>query len=211
MQQLNPWLPATKPDQITRQPRAAVATATGPARPQSGVPAPDVVDQLPVRAQQQSAPLWVMGAHGGAGESRVASFNDEWRAAEHAWPEQPFGLPAPMVVVARTHAAGLDRAAVAAQQWAAGQTPSVSLLGLVLLPDAPGKLPRSLRDLIRHVAGGYPRMWRLPWVEAWRYTIETGNESVPRAARRLVSDIAALTAPPSSSITTDERTSDEPA
>lgn len=213
MQQQNPWLPTAELDQSAAPPLAAVtAETTGPERPQRGVPAPDVVDQLPIRAQAQSAHLWVMGAHGGAGESRVAAFADDWRPAGHAWPEQPFGLPAPVIVVARTHAAGLHRAGLAAQQWAAMQTPNVSLLGLALLPDAPGKLPRPLRDLARHVSGGYPRVWWLPWVEAWRFAPEGDNETVPRAARRLISDLAALTAPSRPTITPEERTTtDEPA
>jgi hypothetical protein len=79
------------------------------------------------------------------------------------------GEESAVVLVARTHAAGLAAAQAAARQWAAGEVPErIELLGLVAVADAPGRLPRSLRELLDLVAGGVPRMWRLPWVEALR-------------------------------------------
>jgi hypothetical protein len=54
------------------------------------------------------------------------------------------------------------------RQWAAGLVPSVEVLGLVVMADAPGRVPRSLRDLLQVVSGGVPRTWTVPWVEAWR-------------------------------------------
>jgi hypothetical protein len=61
----------------------------------------------------------------------------------HAWPELSTGAVAPCIVVARTNVRGLLAARSALTQWAAsGAGASVQLLGLVLVADAPGKLPR---------------------------------------------------------------------
>src|SRR5690625_7783755 len=65
------------------------------------------------------------------------------------------------------HAHGLLATQTAATKWASGAV-DVDLLGLVLVADAPGRLSRPLRDLARLVSGGLPRVWNLPWIEAWR-------------------------------------------
>ena len=68
---------------------------------------------------------------------------------------------------------------------------AVDLLGLAVLADAPGKTPKPLRDFAAIVGGGAPRLWTLPWVEAWRH----GEATTPPAARayqRFITDLAAL-------------------
>lgn len=171
--------------------------ATGPEHPQpAGVPAPDQVDQLPVVRRTETPMLWVLGAHGGAGESSLAALMKSWRAAEHAWPAPPQGAPkAPVVLVARTNAAGLLAARSAATQWAAGLAPEVKLVGLVLIADAPGRLPKPLRDLARVVAGGVPRRWTVPWIEPWRLGEPLSLPDSPRSIQRVVRQINALTNP----------------
>lgn len=188
----NPWLPSGGVHEPAEAPIASLPRATGPERPQLSVPAPDKVDQLPTRRVHESADLWIVGAHGGAGESTIAALVDTWRAAGQAWPTLEAAGPVGAVVVARTNVRGLTAAKTAAKQWASGLVPEVQLLGLVLVADAPGRLPRPLRDLSRVVGGGYPRMWQLPWVESWRLGDPVGLDSAPREVRRLVDDLRTL-------------------
>jgi len=127
----------------------------------------------------------VVGAHGGAGESSLAGLVDAWQPAEHTWPDAE--RPAACVLTARTSATGLLAAQAALRQWAAGDTP-VELTGLVLLADAPGRLPAPLRDLAALVAGGAPRCWAIPWIEQWRL----GEPYVSRDVARLIRDLTAV-------------------
>lgn len=151
------------------------------------------MDQLPLVNQSRIAPLWWLGAHGGAGESCLARVVPEWAAAEHAWPQvAPEHGPAPVVLVARSHAYGLQAAQAAATQWAAGLVPGVEVLGLVVVADAPGKLPRPLRDLQQVVAGGVPRTWSLPWIETWRLGDDPRFITNPREVRRLIDHLRDL-------------------
>lgn len=141
---------------------------------------------LPIVRTALAAEMWVVGAHGGAGESSLAGLVDTWLPAEHSWPQST--LPARCVLTARTSAAGLLAAQAALRQWAAGNTP-VELIGLVLLADAPGRLPAPLRDLAGLVAGGAPRCWLVPWIEQWR----AGDPHLTRELARLIRDLTALT------------------
>lgn len=206
---VNPWLPrgaatpaAAGPVDL---PVASAAgpgvpeTPAGPAVPQHGVPAPDLVDQLPVAVHHHTAPLWWVGAHGGSGESTLAALAPGWPAAGHAWPRVP-GAPsrARVVLAGRTHARGLRAVQKAATQWAAGLVPGVDLVGLVLVADAPGRLPRELRDLAHVVAGGVPRVWRVPWIEAWRLHPDPAGVPVPGEVTSLLHDLRRLVATPSS-------------
>ncbi|WP_454173552.1 DUF6668 family protein [Microbacterium maritypicum] len=145
---LNPWLSRpTTPPPSQAAPVASVPDAVGPVAPQRGIPAPDRVDQLPVHDRGATAALWWVGAHGGSGESTLAALMPGTQAAGHAWPRTPSQTPARTVLVARGDARGLRAAQDAMRQWAAGLVPSVEVLGLVVMADAPGRVPRSLRDL----------------------------------------------------------------
>lgn len=190
----NPWLPQN-PESVVADAaaqRSTTVATTGPVRPQKGVPAPDLVDQLPLRRVDRSALLWVVGAHGGAAESTISELDESWVAGQQAWPVSPTGEAVHVVIVARTSARGLLAAKSAAKQWAAGLVPGVELLGLVLVADAPGRLPRPLRDLAKVVGGGYPRTWQVPWIESWRL----GEQVVPgvavREVHRLVDDLCTI-------------------
>lgn len=158
------------PDVTTSQPEEpwTAPVVTGPTSPQHGVQPPEVL--LPVRAAAAGPSLWVVGAHGGAGESTIAAMDDRWAAAEHAWPSLEGGAPAVCLLVARTHVSGLLAAQRALTQWASSSAgPSAQCIGLLLLADrAEKKTPQAITDLISHVAGGAPRLWRLGWVEEWR-------------------------------------------
>lgn len=166
-------------------PVAPSVSASPPAlTPQLGLTPPDRADQLPLRQVGHSTTAWVVGAHGGAGETTLATLL-RLPGAGRSWPVAA-GNPLPVLLVARTHASGLLRAQAALRHWAAGAP--VNLVGLVLIADAPGRLPRPLRDLRQHVAAGAPRFWSLPWVESWRQ----GGDPDPSVARSTLREISAL-------------------
>jgi len=149
---------------------------------------------LPVQAVDEAAALWVVGAHGGAGESSIAQLVDGWAAAGHAWPELPGGAAASCVLVARTNVRGLLAARSALTQWAgSGAGTSARLVGLILVADAPGKLPPVLRDLAKVVSGGAPRVWEVPWLDRWRLG-DPVTEGVPRSVSKIVSQLRSLSA-----------------
>jgi hypothetical protein len=163
---------------------------TGPAYPHVGVrPGDD-----PQARSFPPAPLVVVGAHGGAGESSLAALVPGWCAAGHAWPA-PCGVRQPVVLVARTSLVGLTAARAALTQWSSGQVPHVEIVGLVLIADAPGRLPRSLRDLVGAVSQGGPPVWRVPWVKAWRTSRPQLSEA-PKQVKQLVRRLDALTTRP---------------
>ena len=172
---------------------AAATTGAASPQPDGSVPASDA---LPLRPCAPAA-LHVVGAHGGAGEDTVAALVAGARPTGHAWPTPDAahgGGTASVVLVARTHAAGLLAARAALAQWADGRVPGVRLAGLVLVADAPGRLPRPLAQLAQRVAGGAPRTWRLGWQEAWRLAPPAAGD-LPRDARALARALAAHTTP----------------
>lgn len=78
----------------------------------------------------------------------------------------------------------------AATEWASGSLgEGVHLEGLVLVPDAPGRLPKELRHLAQVVGGGVPRVWMLPWVESWRYGPHHPDNHLPKPFHSLLADL----------------------
>jgi hypothetical protein len=49
-----------------------------------------------------------------------------------------------------------------------------------------------LRDFAAIVGGGAPRLWTLPWVEAWRHGDSTTPPPPAREYQRFITDLAAL-------------------
>jgi hypothetical protein len=146
-----------------------------------------------VLEREEQAAVWWLGAHGGAGESTLEELFVGSRAADHSWPLSGSDLdPARVVLVARTHACGLGAAQSAIREWAAGDV-EVLLLGLVLMADAPGRLPHGLRQLVDLVGGGVPAVWSLPWIEAWRIGEPPAPHNAPKIVRRLLEDLQAMT------------------
>lgn len=86
---------------------------------------------------------------------------------------------------------GLQAAQAAARQWAAGLVPHVEVLGLVIIADAPGRLPHPLRTFAKIVSGGFPRTWNLGWIDSWRVG-EPPVLDVTRDVRHLVDELHAL-------------------
>ena len=194
-QQRNAWIAAVTPapTEIENEPVAVpLPPLTGAALPQKGIPEPDAADRLPRRYVSGSASLWIVGAHGGAGESAVTRLIDGSRSTQHTWPAlEDAGMPPRVLLVCRSNMTGLEAARRALIEWAAPQAPQVELLGLAVLADAPGKLPKELRDLETIVGGGAPRLWHLPWVEAWR-TGDVAQERLPRETRKFITEINSL-------------------
>lgn len=107
---------------------------------------------------------WV-GLHGGAGVSTLAAVyggHDGGRV----WPGP--ADPQSVLLVARTHAAGLDAVVPATEVFRRGQAPrGLDLDAVVLVADAPGRLPRPLAHRIR-VLESLIDVYRVPWVPEWR-------------------------------------------
>ncbi|MCY0905812.1 DUF6668 family protein [Arthrobacter sp. H14-L1] len=202
-QPLNPWL--THPTPTDRADEAAPDAYLLPAAvintPLRGMVEPDAADRLACRTVSGSAVLWITGAHGGAGESRIADLIQGARVSDHCWPVLQDGGSTPRVLlVCRADMRGLTAARNALTQWAAGAAPAVELLGLAILADAPGKTPKPLRDFAAIIGGGAPRLWTLPWVQAWRHgdftTVPPGREY-----QRFITDLTALATDTTPSIT----------
>jgi hypothetical protein len=161
---------------------------TGATRPQLSVPQPDIADRLPLQDVSGTAPdYWWLGVHGGAGESSLARLDRNTRAAEHRWPVSASGST--VVLVARSNVHGLRAAQLAGTEWASGSLPGVHVAGLVLVADAPGRLPKEIRDFARVVGGGVPHLWHLPWIEAWRFGHDLPPEELPREARTVLDQV----------------------
>ncbi|CAN5343812.1 hypothetical protein BH09ACT5_BH09ACT5_24350 [soil metagenome] len=189
----NPWLRSA----VVQQPAAVTAPADAGASsgkvtaPQVGVSVPDLADRLPLRNTGRQATIWWLGVTGGAGESTLAGLARGSRAASHAWPvPDERGAVARVALVARTNYSGLSSAQRAAIEWASGVLgETVRVEGLVLIPDAPGRLPRELRHLAEVVSGGVPRTWTLPWVDAWRFGPVDPAVELPAAFHALLADL----------------------
>ncbi|TDT74721.1 hypothetical protein DFO47_11280 [Arthrobacter sp. AG258] len=191
-QTLNPWVTrpaADEPDVETRA--AAVPPAAVISAPLRGMVEPDAADRLGSRSMAGTARLWVVGTHGGAGESRIADLIESARSTDHRWPVLPSGAKPRVLLVCRADMRGLTTARNALSQWVSGAAPQVDLLGLAVLADAPGKTPKALRDFAALVGGGAPRFWSLPWVDAWRHTDATELPAV-REYQRFITDVTAL-------------------
>ncbi|MEY9993458.1 hypothetical protein ABIE67_005490 [Streptomyces sp. V4I8] len=107
---------------------------------------------------------WV-GVHGGAGVSTLATVYGGHDCGR-AWPGP--ADPRSVLLVARTHAAGLAAALGALEAFRRGEAPhGLDLDAVVLVADAPGRLPRPLAERVK-VIESVIDVYRVPWVPAWR-------------------------------------------
>lgn len=164
-------------------------TASGPASPESLTEAPK---QVTAAAHRPPGVWWAwVGVHGGSGCSTLARAIpggvDLGRAlpADAGWPDLP------VVAVARSHAGGLEAAQERAR-WFAENPGAARVLGLVVVGDAPGRLPQELKKMIRLVEGGYPALWRVPFVQPWRIGQPPTPANTPRTCTPLLQDLLAL-------------------
>lgn len=124
---------------------------------------------------------WV-NAHGGAGASTLARVlgGADLRLR---WPEPARGEPGGVLLVARTHAGGMRAASQALNALRTGEHPAgVHLIAVVLVADAPGRLPRQLGRRVR-VLRSAAEVHRVPWVPAWRLGEEV--DPLPKEVRAL--------------------------
>lgn len=134
----------------------------------------------------------LLAAHGGAGVSSLLRAGLAAAGSVDAGRIWPAGGAA--LLVARSSVSGLEAARDAVRAHAAGDTGlDVTLLGLVLIADAPGRLPPRLRELADLVAGAFLRVWQVPWLTEWR--LATASEPLPAhpEVTRLITDLRALT------------------
>ncbi|WP_017972370.1 DUF6668 family protein [Actinopolyspora halophila] len=175
------------------QSRNAAAPMVSPAPGQVAPPAESeriAVHTAPPRGVLRGEPSprwWWLGVHGGAGVSTLSGLIPGGWDAARAWPDPRIGGPPGLVgvmLVCRSHQAGMSAASAAIRQWASGRTPPVQLWGLVIVADAPGRLPRPLKSQQKRLVGTVSRCVVVPWVEAWR-TAAPSRDTAP-------SEIAAL-------------------
>jgi len=146
----------------------------------------------------------LLAAHGGAGVScllRAGLDAAGGHDADRRWP-----AAGPVLLVARTSTHGLERARDLARQHTANSAnpagtggPDVRLVGLVLIADAPGRLPTRIAGLADLVSGGFSRNWQVPWLPQWR--LASAGEPLPvhpdvaRLIRDLHHDTPVVTRP----------------
>jgi hypothetical protein len=138
-------------------------TGTGPRERTPGEPG-----GVPVTVRRFS---WV-GTHGGAGGSTLAAVYGGHDCGRD-WPGP--GDPQSVLLVARTHAAGLEAVSRALEVFRRGEAPpGLDLDAVVLVADAPGRLPRPLAAYVKAIESVID-VYRVPWVPAWRLGDLTGE------------------------------------
>ncbi|MFF8591488.1 DUF6668 family protein [Streptomyces sp. NPDC015220] len=107
---------------------------------------------------------WV-AAHGGAGTTTLAAVYGG-RDCGRDWPGPD--APRTVLLVARTHAAGLEAVVRVLEGFRRGEAPAgLDLDSVVLVADAPGRLPRQLAQRVRPIEA-VVGVHRVPWVSGWR-------------------------------------------
>ena len=204
---LNPFLGAPQPAGPSAAPGPVEdGPATFVAGPQVPVGCAPVMNPVLGRQPMPStATVAVVGCHGGAGATSVATaLSDHLDVHDHGqcWPTEPVTrqLPPLVLLVARTTGHGLEAAVNAAREWGSNAVPWVQLVGLVLVADAPTVHP-DLRTRIESSLGTTPRGWLLPWQEQWR-PLPVTERPVKRPVRKLITSIAQAI--------TDQRLRDSP-
>ncbi|WP_405880377.1 hypothetical protein OG747_18260 [Streptomyces sp. NBC_01384] len=125
---------------------------------------------------------WV-ATHGGAGTSTLAAVFGGHDTGRN-WPRPEQGEPGSVLLVGRTHATGLDAVAHTLDTFRRGDAPpGLDLDAVVLVADAPGRLPRQLAQRIKVIESSID-VYRVPWVPAWRIgdlTVEAPRETAALA------------------------------
>jgi len=143
-----------------------VPAPTGVASPVPDLVPPEAADRFGRYVAAEPGQLWLVSAHGGAGSSALGQALG-LPAVTRAWPFAP-GEPVHVILVCRSNVAGFEAARLAAREWASGSLPGVQLHGLAVVADAPGRLPKPLKQLEEHISGAVPRTWRIGWEERLR-------------------------------------------
>lgn len=113
---------------------------------------------------------WI-AAHGGAGSTTLTRLLGGIDLGCR-WPDAALGEPAKVLLLARTNAEGMRAAGRALNALREGRHPAgMRLVGLVLVADAPGRLPLPLARRIRVLRSIAP-VHRVPWMPGWRLGIQ---------------------------------------
>ena len=172
------------PQSWVRGPTRSVRVAAGPTAAPTVEPAETTA---PPSTHHDTGISWV-GAHGGAGASTLASLLGGADVGRR-WPDPTCGEPGRMVLLARTHAAGLQAAGRVLESLQKGQhPPGLELVAVALIADAPGRLPMSLSRRVRVLCSAV-RTYRVPWVASWR--LGGQPDRLPKEVRR-VADLIGL-------------------
>ncbi|MFF2848449.1 DUF6668 family protein [Streptomyces sp. NPDC058001] len=127
---------------------------------------------------------WIK-AHGGSGATTLAEALGGVDVGAR-WPDPRKGEPRRIVLVGRTSADGLRAVSRVLRAFEEGKAPKgLDLLAVVLVADAPGRLPLSLLRRVR-VLRSVARVYRVPWIPAWR----TGGR--PKSPPRRLAMLAEL-------------------
>ncbi|WP_425585266.1 DUF6668 family protein [Yinghuangia aomiensis] len=189
----NPWVASKQaPPEQVQAPLRTRPVNRSPVVPVRGLVGPTPSGGLPTWEPDPSRAIprwWWVPCHGGAGSTTLAAAIGGADAGRGGWPRYPEGVRPGVVLVARTHAAGLQSAQSAARQWASGAVGPVRLLGLVAVADAPGRLPGQLRQWLHLLAGGLPHVWAVPWHEPWRLGERPSPESAPRQVAKIAREL----------------------
>lgn len=165
---------------------------SGPAYP-TGAPAPEhpvlaVPERCSVAAVSQVT-VQIAGLHGGAGASTVAGLLGAGALDVGVGLGGLADLQVPVLLVTRTHAAGLSLLRRTVGQWASGGLTPVQLLGVVIVDDSPD-LSRVLQREVKSLERALRRSWRLRWSEEFRHSPDPPDETT-RGLRRFRKSIFA--------------------
>lgn len=136
--------------------------------------------------------VWAVGARGGAGATTLARVCVPFGDAKGVWPAEdkfPF-----CVVVCRSTRTGLDAAQSAVLQAENGNAGGCTVLGIVIVADVPGKIPKVLTQRER-VLEDLTKVWCVPYLAGfcehdpsdltvWNPTDQSDDESSPRRGHR---------------------------
>jgi hypothetical protein len=151
-------------------------------------PAPPPAPATPGPRRLTGGGIGWVAAHGGAGTSTLAIVLGGTDLGCR-WPDAGRAEPARVMLVARTHAAGLRAASRALNALREGRHPAgLELVAVVLVADAPGRLPMTLGRRIRVLRSVAP-VRRVPWIAEWRLGRQAKH--LPKALAQLDALIAA--------------------
>ncbi len=164
---------------VLRRPRES-----GPDPEQGGTFRVREHDERPVRHHHTLSGQGIgwIGAHGGAGATTLTRLLGGADIGCR-WPDAAIGEPARVMVVGRSNLDGLRAVSRALNAMREGRHPAgMRLVGVVLIADAPGRLPAPLLGRIRLLRSIAP-VHRVPWIPSYRVGEEP--KRLPRQVTRL--------------------------
>lgn len=185
---VNPFLPTTpvrvKPSEDHDEEsgdEAPVPTGLGhstgaaapPVAPAPMSPAVVLPSEWPTTRESgpQGLVVQLVGLHGGAGTSTLAAEMGPQAADCGTGLDHLRSVDVPVLFVTRSHARGLDLALRLGQQHAARRLSPLTVLGVVVVHDAPGPLSKLLARRLKSVQKALPNCWTVPWSEDRRHDV----------------------------------------